>query len=63
MSDKQSETKQMHHARDLLASVMGAQLTLEKREKKAIELAGLILSESNKRLTKEEKKDMGSFIV
>ena len=61
MSDKQSETKQMHHARDLLASVMGAQLTLEKREKKAIELAGLILSESNKRLTKEEKKRYGEL--
>ncbi|QVL57867.1 MAG: bifunctional proline dehydrogenase/L-glutamate gamma-semialdehyde dehydrogenase [Simkaniaceae bacterium] len=61
MTDKQSETKQMHHARDLLTSVMGAQLTLEEREKKAIELAALILSESNKRLTKEERKRYGEL--
>ncbi|MDN3509673.1 MAG: bifunctional proline dehydrogenase/L-glutamate gamma-semialdehyde dehydrogenase [Candidatus Neptunochlamydia sp.] len=61
MRKKQSETKQMHHARGLLGSVMGVQLTLEERIEKTIELAGLILSESNKRLTKEEKKRYGEL--
>ncbi len=56
MADRQSETKQMHLARDLLASVMGAPLTLEERVRKTIELVALILSESNRQLTKEEKR-------
>lgn len=51
----------MHHARDLLASAMGAPMSLEEREKKAIELASLILSESNTTMTKEEKKRYGEL--
>ena len=51
----------MSYARDLLGSVIGAQLTLEERIEKTIELAGSILSESNKRLTKEEKKRYGEL--
>lgn len=51
----------MNHARDLLGSIIGNRLTGEERIEKTIELAGLILSESNKRLTKEEKKRYGEF--
>ena len=51
----------MHHARDLLASVIGTPLTLEERKKKAIELAAFILNESNHRLTKDEKKRYGEL--
>lgn len=61
MTDKQSETKQMHRARDLLTSVIGAPLSMEERQEKTLELAGLILSESNHRLTKEEKKRYGEL--
>ena len=61
MSDKQHESKQMHLARDLLGSVIGSPMSLQDREKKSIELAALILSESNKALTKEEKKRYGEL--
>ncbi|MCB1116338.1 MAG: proline dehydrogenase, partial [Chlamydiia bacterium] len=61
MTDKQSETKEMNLACDLLTEVMGAQLSMEERQEKAIELAALILSESNHRLTKQEKKRYGEL--
>ncbi|MCB1109744.1 MAG: proline dehydrogenase, partial [Chlamydiia bacterium] len=61
MSNKEVESKHMHQARDLLAASMGAPMSLEDREKKAIELGALILSESNATLTKEEKKRYGEL--
>ncbi|MCB1107656.1 MAG: bifunctional proline dehydrogenase/L-glutamate gamma-semialdehyde dehydrogenase [Chlamydiia bacterium] len=61
MSEKQHESKEMHQARDLLGSALGTPMSMEEREKKAIELAALILTESNARLTKEEKKRYGEL--
>lgn len=61
MADKQSETKQMHRARDLLTSVIGVQLSMEERQEKTLELAALILNESNHQLSKEEKKRYGEL--
>ena len=51
----------MQEAHDLLGSARGKALTFEEREKKAIKLAALILSESNHRLTKEERKRYGEL--
>lgn len=61
MTDKQSESSQMHQARDLLASAMGATLPAEERKKKSIQLAALILMEANATLTKKEKKRYGEL--
>lgn len=61
MSHEPSESQTMHQARDLLSTVMGAPLTLDEREKKAIELAAHILSESNSRMTKQERKRYGEL--
>ena len=56
MSDKQHESNHMHKARDLLGSALGTPLSEKQREEKAIELAALILSESNATIKKDEKK-------
>ena len=58
---KELNSQTLSQARDLLGSVMGSPLSLEEREKKAIELAALILRESNAILTKEEKKRYGEL--
>ncbi|NGX51447.1 MAG: Bifunctional protein PutA, partial [Chlamydiae bacterium] len=61
MPEEPTESKSMHLMRDLLASAMGAPHTLEQREQRAIELASHMLTESNRRLTKEEKKRYGEL--
>ena len=61
MGKKQSTSKHMLEAQKLLATAKEAPLNLEEREKKAIQLAALILSESNRCLTKKEKKRYGEL--
>ena len=60
-SKHQEESYHLKAARELIAQAMQAPLTLEEREKKAIELASHILSESNRSMTKTEAKKQGEL--
>ncbi len=51
----------MLQAKEMLVSVMGTPLTAEERKEKAIQLAALILTESNRGLSNEEKRRYGEL--
>src|SRR5690242_6594410 len=56
MTARKPESEYLQHARQILSNAQGKALSLQQREKLAVELASSMLKEANRTITRSEKQ-------